>query len=259
MPFFENDGQRIHYALSGRADAPVVALSNSLGTNFSMWDGQAPELEREFRLLRYDPRGHGQSSAPSGAYTIEKLAGDLLSLLDSQKFEKVNFCGISMGGITGMWLGLHAPQRFQKLVLSNTGAKIGTAEVWNARIATVRKSGMKEIAPGVIERWFTPEFRAASPAAVSAALRMLENTPPGGYAGCCEAIRDVDLSAEISSIRLPTLVIAGAKDPATPPASGRFIAEHIRGAQYVELPVAHLSNIEAPAQFTAELLRFFKS
>lgn len=259
MPFAEAGGLTIHYALSGRADAPVVTLSNSLGTNFSMWDAQAPALEREFRLLRYDQRGHGQTSAPKGPYSIEMLAHDFLGLLDSLNIDKVSFCGLSMGGMTGMWLGLHAAERIHKLALSNTGARIGTAEVWNARIEAVRKSGMKAIAPGVVERWFTPGFRAASPAAISVTLHMLENTHPEGYAGCCEAIRDSDQSGEISAIRLPTLVIAGAKDPATPPASGRFVAERIPGAQYVELSAAHLSNIEAPAQFTSELLRFLKS
>lgn len=259
MPFLETDFVRIHYALSGREGAPVVVLSNSLGTNFSMWDPQVPALEREFRLLRYDQRGHGQTSATPGPYTIEMLARDVLRLLDSLKFEKANFCGLSMGGLTGMWLGVQAPERFQKLTLSNTGAKIGTPEAWNPRIETVRKSGMKTIAQGVVERWFTAEFRQASPEAAAATLRMLENTPPEGYAGCCEAIRDCDLREAISSIRIPTLVIAGAKDPATPPASGRFIAERIPGAQYVELPAAHLSNIEAPERFTAEVVRFFKS
>jgi 3-oxoadipate enol-lactonase len=259
MPFLESEGLRIHYALSGPHDAPFVVLSNSLGTNFSMWDTQTPSLEREFRLLRYDTRGHGQTSVTPGPYTIEMLARDVLRLLDSLKFKKVNFCGLSMGGMIGMWLGLHAPERLHKLALCNTGAKIGLDEVWNTRIDTVSKSDMKAIASGVVERWFTPEFRGASPEAASATLRMLENTSPQGYAACCEAIRDSDQRDAISRIRVPTLVIAGAKDPATPPANGRFIAERIRGAQYVELPAAHLSNIEAPAQFTSELIRFFKS
>jgi 3-oxoadipate enol-lactonase len=260
MSFLEcAGGVKIHYALSECADAPVVVLSNSLGTNFSMWDPQAPALEREFRLLRYDQRGHGQTSTTPGPYTIEMLARDLLRLLDSLKLDKVNFCGLSMGGLTGMWLGVHAPERFQKLIISNTGAKIGTPEVWNPRIETVRKSGMKSIAAAVVERWYTREFRAASPKDAAATLRMLENTPPEGYAGCCEAIRDCDLLDAISSIRIPTLVISGAKDPATPPASGRFIADKIPGARYVELPAAHLSNIEAPEQFTNEVIRFFKS
>jgi 3-oxoadipate enol-lactonase len=259
MPFLDVGGLRIHYALSGREDAPLLALSNSLGTNFSMWDPQAPVLEREFRLLRYDQRGHGETAAPPGPYTIERLARDVLHLLDSLKFEKVNFCGLSMGGMTGMWLGLHVPERIHKLALCNTGAKIGTPELWNPRIEIVRKSGMKTIASGVIERWFTPEFRSSSPETISATLRILENTPPQGYAGCCEAIRDCDQREAISAIRIPTLVIAGRKDPATPPADGRFVASQIPGARYVELSAAHLSNIEAPEQFNAELMRFLKS
>lgn len=259
MPFLEAGELRIHYALSGRENAPVVVLSNSLGTNFSMWDPQVPALELEFRLLRYDQRGHGLTSVTPAPYTNEMLGRDVLRLLDSLKLEKVSFCGLSMGGMTGMWLGLHAPERIRKLVLSNTAAKIGTAETWNPRIETIRKSGMKAIAPGVVERWYTPEFRGNSPEAAAATLRMLESTSLEGYVGCCEAIRDADQRDAISAIRLPTLVIAGAKDPATPPASGRFIADRIPGAQYVELPATHLSNIEAPTQFTSELIRFLKS
>lgn len=260
MPFVESSGAQIHYSLTGPEGAPAVAFSNSLGTNFSMWDPQVPALEQQqFRILRYDQRGHGQSSAPAGPYTIEMLGRDFLRLLDALSLDRVNFCGLSMGGMTGLWLGLHAPQRFHRLALSNTGAKIGTPETWNPRIETVRKSGMKAIAQAVVERWYTSEFRAASPEAIAATLHMLETTPAAGYIGCCEAIRDSDQSAEISAIRLPVLVIAGAKDPATPPASGRFIAAEIPGAEYVELPAAHLSNIEAATQFTSELLRFFRS
>lgn len=259
MPFLETGDLRVHYALTGAPNAPAVVLSNSLGTNFSMWNPQVPALERAFRVLRYDTRGHGQTRATPGPYTIEQLAGDVLRLLDALRLDRVHFCGLSMGGMIGMWLGVHAEKRLRKLVLCNTAARIGTAEIWNSRIENVRKAGMKAITPAVIERWFTPEFRADSADAVAPVQGMLENTRPEGYIACCQAIRDMDQRGAISAIRVPTLVIAGGKDPATPPAEGRFIAGQIGGASYAELDTAHLSNLEAPAKFTAELINFLKS
>jgi len=258
MPFVQTEELSVHYALTplSGANAPVVVLSNSLGTNFSMWDAQLPALEKQFRVLRYDTRGHGRTTVTPGPYTIELLACDVVRLLDALRLERAHFCGLSMGGMIGMWLGVHAPQRVTKLVLCNTAARIGTAETWNARIEQVRNGRMKAIAPGVIERWFTPEFRARSPQTVAPTQQMIEKSPPEGYMACCAAIRDMDQREAISGIRVPTLVIAGGKDPAIPPADGHFLAERIAGAQYAELPTAHLSNLEAPDQFTAELIRF---
>jgi 3-oxoadipate enol-lactonase len=259
MAFVEKNGDKIHYALSGAANAPVIVFSNSLGANFSMWDPQAAALEKKYRVLRYDTRGHGQSSVTRGPYSIEQLARDVLALLDALNIARANFCGLSMGGTIGMWLGLNAPTRIEKLVLCNTGAKIGSDKGWNSRIEAVRKDGLKVVASGVIERWFTPDFRARSPQVWESALRMLEAAPPQGYAACCEAIRDYDARDKISAIHLPALVIAGSKDSATPPADGRFIAEQISGARYVELEAAHLSNIEASVRFTGELIRFLSA
>ena len=256
MPFIEIGDFRAHYALSGLAGAPVLVLSNSLGTNFSMWDPELPAFEKHLRVLRYDTRGHGQSSVTPGPYRIEQLGRDVLHILDRLSLERVHFCGLSLGGMTGMWLGINAPERLHKLILCNTTARIGSAETWNARIEAVRKSGMKSIAPAVIERWFTPAFRAAAPETVAQTLRMIETSPLEGYAACCAAIRDMDQREAISSIIAPTLVISGAQDPATPPADGQFLASKIRGARYVELPAAHLSNVEAAAQFSSEVLRF---
>jgi 3-oxoadipate enol-lactonase len=161
-----------------------------------------------------------------------------------------------MGGMIGIWLGAHAPKRLHRLVLSNTAARIGTKETWNNRIATARKDGLGPIAAGVIERWFTPEFRAAHPQRVATTQRMLENSPPEGYASCCAAIRDMDQTEMISKIEGPTLVIYGAKDPVTPPADAHFLTSHIRGAKGVELDAAHLSNVEQAAVFTESLRRF---
>jgi 3-oxoadipate enol-lactonase len=259
MPFIATGDLRVNYALTGATNAPAVVFSNSLGTNLSMWDPQFPTVEKEFRVLRYDTRGHGQTSVTAGPYSIEQLARDVLRLLDALRLDRVHFCGLSMGGMIGMWLGAHAGERLRKLVLCNTAAKIGTAETWNARIETVRKTGMKGIAPAVIERWFTPEFRSRSTESVAPVERMLENTAAQGYIACCEAIRELDQREAIAAIRVPTLVIAGARDPATPPADGHFIADRIPGAEYCELETAHLSNVEAPAKFTAKLIRFLKS
>jgi 3-oxoadipate enol-lactonase len=256
VPFLETGEFRQHYSLTGAADAPVVVLSNSLGTNFSMWDPQLSALERDFRVLRYDTRGHGESSVTRGPYTIEQLSQDVIRLLDALKLERAHFCGLSMGGITGMWLGAHAGSRFQKLILCSTAAKIGTLETWNARIEMVHKKGMEPVSAAVAERWFTPEFRARAPETVEVARRMIEASSPEGYAACCEAIRDADQRDTISSIRVATLVISGAKDPVTPPTDGHFLAERITGSKYVELDASHLSNIEASAEFTTSLTQF---
>jgi 3-oxoadipate enol-lactonase len=259
MPSVEKNGDKIHYALSGAPNAPVIIFSNSLGANLSMWDPQAADLEKKFRILRYDTRGHGRSSVTPGPYSIEQLGSDVLTLLDALNIHRANFCGLSMGGMIGMWLGLNAPSRIERLVLSNTGTKIGSEKGWNSRIEMVRSDGMKAVAAGVIERWFTPEFRARSPQIWESALHMLEASPPEGYAANCAAVRDYDAREKISEIGAPTMVISGAKDSATPPADGRFIADRISGACYVELDAAHLSNIEVAERFTAELTQFLSA
>jgi 3-oxoadipate enol-lactonase len=259
MPFADLSDVRIHYALTGPESAPVLVLSNSLGSNFSMWDPQLAAFSSRFRLLRYDTRGHGQSSVSPGPYTIEILANDVVQLLDALHFDRINFCGLSMGGQTGIWLGQHAANRLHKLVLCNTGAKIGSAEVWNARINAVLACGLKDISAGVISRWFTPSFHSAHPEIVAAALQMLDATNAQGYAACCAALREFDERQHLASISVPTLVIAGAQDPSTPPADGRFIADQIPGARFVLLSAAHLSNIEAANQFTNELQNFLSA
>jgi len=259
MPIVKSGEARIHYALEGQSGAPALMLSNSLGTNYSMWDPQLPELRKKLRVLRYDTRGHGQSSLTPGPYSIEQLGRDVMALLDALDLDRVHFCGLSMGGMIGMWLGANAPERLNKLVLCNTAAKIGTSEVWNARIEAVRKNGMKSVASAVVERWFSPAFREKPPATVSSTLKMLEAANPEGYAACCAAIRDFDFREQLSRIRVPTLVIAGAHDPSTPPADGRFLADQIQGAQYAELDAAHLSNIEAQDRFNNEVAKFLNS
>ncbi len=256
MPFIKSGEAQIHYSLEGHSASPVLVFSNSLGTNLSMWDPQALKFGKDFRILRYDTRGHGQSSSTPGSYSIEQLSKDVLTMLDALKLDRVNLCGLSMGGMIGMWLGANAPEKLNKLILCNTGATIGNPESWSTRIETVRKTGMKSISSAVLDRWFTPAFRAKAPATISNTQKMLEAVNPEGYVSCCAAIRDFDFRTELGKIRVPTLVIAGAHDPATPPADGRFIAEHVPGARYAELNAAHLSNLECEDQFNKEVAAF---
>ena len=258
-PLFDSFGAQTHYALEGEAGKPVLVLSNSLGTDFSMWDPQVPEFLKSFRVLRYDTRGHGYSPVTPGPYSIELLANDVLALADALKLDRFHFCGLSMGGMIGMWLAVNAPQRLMKLVLCSTAARIGTPEIWNARIDTVRKQGMKPVAAATIERWFSSAFRAKNPATVASIQKMLEAANPEGYAACCAAVRDFDFREQLAKVRAPALVISGTHDPATTPADGYFLADHIQGARYVELNAAHLSNVEDPDRFTREVSVFLNS
>jgi 3-oxoadipate enol-lactonase len=250
----------------------MLVFSNSLGATLHMWDAQVSALGEQFCMLRYDTRGHGQSSVTHGPYSIPQLARDLLDLLDHLDIDRVHFCGLSMGGMTGMWLAVNAPDRLNKLALTNTAAKIGTADGWNARIHAVQTGGMKSVVSPVIERWFTPAFRQSYPAVVAPAQRMLEDTDPVGYIANCAAVRDFDYRETLSAIHTPTLIISGTHDLAATPVEGQFLAHNIPGARlalphvtsqpdisafrYVELPAAHISNIEAASQFTAALSNF---
>jgi 3-oxoadipate enol-lactonase len=256
MPFADLPNVRIHYALSGDSSLPALILSNSLGTSFSMWDAQAPVFEKSFLLLRYDMRGHGQSSVPPQPYSVRELAADVFSLADSLKIDRFYFCGLSVGGMIGMSLAIESPLRLRKLVLCSTAPKIGTSESWNTRIETVRTQGMKEIARTTPARWFTPAFQARAPMKVAATLRVLESMNPEGYIGGCCAVRDFDARTTVSNIQIPTLVISATHDPATPPSDGRFLASHISGARYTELNASHISNIEDSASFTRETVSF---
>lgn len=258
MPTLEANGISINYRIDGADDAPPLVLSNSLGTNLHMWDNQVPELAKRFRVIRYDTRGHGKTDAPQGPYTFAQLGEDAIALLDALKLPRVRFCGLSMGGMIGMWLARHAPSRIERLVLCNTAAKFGMPEIWNQRIATVRASGMKAITGSVIERWFTKDFREKSPQEIDPIVEMLHTTKAEGYAGNCAAIRDVDQRWPISGITAPTLVIGGKHDPATPYEAAELIASRIPGAKLVGLDAAHLSNIERPEAFSRALNDFLK-
>jgi 3-oxoadipate enol-lactonase / 4-carboxymuconolactone decarboxylase len=255
LPFLKIDNIRLFYRLEGTDGLPVLILSHSLGCDHGMWEPQMPDLLQYFQVLRYDTRGHGASDVPAGDYTIEQLGRDVLGLADALKIDKFRFCGISMGGATGQWLAIHAPERLSRLVLANSSPRFGTAEMWETRIRTVREGGTKAIADMAMERFFTAEMLADPQ--VQSIRSVLLGTEAAGYVGCCAAVRDVDHRALLGKITVPTLVIGGDQDPSTPWAeNGEVLARQIPGATAVRLPTAHLSNLGRPRSFTTALLEF---
>jgi 3-oxoadipate enol-lactonase len=245
----------LHHRLDGPDDAPVLMLSNSLGTNLAMWEDQLAVLAGRFRVLRYDQRGHGRSPATPGPYAIAELAGDALDLLDRLGLERVSFCGVSLGGMTGMWLAINSPERLERLALCCTSAHLPPRERWTERAATVRAHGIEAVVDAQLERWFTPALAELRPEALERTRQALLDTPAEGYAGCCEAIAAHDLRGELGAIRTPTLVLAAADDPATPPEHGRLIAAGIGGARLVVLEQGrHLAAVESPEEFSREVL-----
>ncbi len=256
MPYMSHDDVQIHYQIEGPSDAPVLLFSNSLGTSLEMWDPQAEALSSKFQVLRYDTRGHGKSSVPTGPYNIAQLGTDVVCLLDHLDIQRAHVCGLSMGGITAMWLAIHKPERIHQLILSNTAAWIGPSSGWTDRAAAVERNGVASIASAVVSRWLTPAFAQANPDKVVHLEAMLSATSSPGYAANCIAVRDNDLRNEVASIQATTLVISGSADLPTPPADGKFLAAQIPKAQYVELPAAHLSNQEFPIEYTNLLVSF---
>jgi 3-oxoadipate enol-lactonase len=256
MPFATNDSIVLNYRFDGDDGLPLLVLSNGLGLDLTMWDPQIPALSDEYRVLRYDTRGHGASSTPSTPFGIEHMGRDVLNLLDHLSVDRVHFCGFSMGGMIGIWLGIHAPERLNKLVLSHTAARIGPQSMWNERIDSVKANGMQAISDAAIRRWFTSGFVVSQPGVVGALKAAMERNSAEGYVQCCAAIRDADFRDQVARIRTPTLVISGKQDVATTPADGRFLAQHIAGSRAAEIDSAHLSNIEQSRQFTAALCAF---
>jgi 3-oxoadipate enol-lactonase len=260
MPRAKANGIEIHYELSGRADAPVVMLSNSLGTRLEMWDPQMPALTGRYRVLRHDSRGHGRSDAPPGPYSIALLGQDALALLDALGIEQVHFCGLSKGGMVGQWLGAHHPDRLLSLTLCATAARVGTAELWNQRIEQSAREGMAALVDGVTERWFTAGYRATPGPELKQVRAMILGTSPEGYGACCAAIRDMDQGEAVRSIRTPTLIVAGADDLATTVEMMRALHERIPGSRFVEIPqAAHLLNIEQTEDFNRTLTGFLEA
>ena len=246
---------RLDHRLHGRGGAPALVLANSLGTKQQLWSRQLPELTERFRALTYDHPGHGASALPEEPCTVEAFARELLGLLDDLALERVSLCGTSLGGMVGMALALEAPERVQRLVLSCTSAYLGPPDGWRERARIVRAEGMEAIADSVVVRWFTPELPRVQPETVARFRAMLVETPPEGYARCCDALAAWDAREQISAISVPTLVIAGAEDPATPVEHADLLASRIPGARLLVLErAAHLANVERAEEFTSAVL-----
>jgi 3-oxoadipate enol-lactonase len=251
-----DDGCPIHVEVTGRADAPPLMLSNSLGTDLTMWDDQVPAFGEHFRLIRYDRRGHGQSGVPAGPYSMERLGRDVLAVLDALGIAKTNWCGLSMGGMVGQWLGANAPGRVDKLVLSNCTDYYADKGPWNDRIKFIRDKGLAAIVAPNMERWFTKTFRDRHPEAIARFSKMFLSTKLDGYIACVEAVRDMDHRALLPRIAAPTLIVAGRHDPAIPLAAAESMRERIAGAKLVVLEAAHISNVEQPKAYAEAVLDF---
>lgn len=238
---------------------PVLVLSHSLGASGSMWDSQVRTLGQRFRLLIPDHRGHGRSSVPDGPYAIKHFGIELVALLDELKLDRVFFCGLSLGGMIGMWLGQNASERIEKLVLCNTAARIEDATLLQNRIEVIRREGIEAIADNVIDRWFSKVFQNANPDVVLVARQMLLATSAIGYANTSSAVCNLDLRQRLGDIRQPTLVVAGIEDLATPIAWNQSIADAIPNAKFEAVHAAHLSNIEAKDDFNRIVGEFLLS
>jgi 3-oxoadipate enol-lactonase len=256
VPFaLTEDGVRLHYRVDGPAVGSPVLLINSLGTDLRMWQPQVEALADRFRVIRYDSRGHGQSDAPPGPYTLERLALDALAVLDALDVQRANVCGLSLGGLVALWFAIYRPGRVQRSIFANTAARIGTEESWTARIEAVQAGGMAAIRDTVLARFLSAAYREREPAVTRQIAEMLDRTPPHGYIGACAALCDADLRHLASTVEAPSLVIGGEHDEATPPAQAEDLHAAIVPSELMVIPgVAHLSNLEAPEWFNRRLL-----
>lgn len=257
MPVIQSNSCPLHVEVEGPERAPAIMLCNSLGTTLAMWDAQVKPFARHFRVVRYDRRGHGKSGVTKGPYTMAMLGQDALAIMDALDLKKVNWCGLSMGGMVGEWLGANAPDRIERLVLANTHYYYTDKEFWSGRIKLVSDKGLAHIVGPNMERWFTKEFREREPETIARMTEMFVSTPLDGYVACCAAVRDMDHRDLLPKIKAPTLVIAGRQDNATPIDAAEHIRSHIAGAALTLLDAAHISNVEQAADFTAEVLGFF--
>ena len=256
MPKFTSNDAEINYQTFGDASKPAIVFSNSLGTKYSMWQVQIDALQNDFYVICYDTRGHGASSAPQGPYSIEQLGQDVINLLDHLNIEKANFCGISMGGLTGQWLAIHQSARFNHVIVCNTAAKIGQEQAWLDRAKLVREQGLKPIAETAALRWFTERFIQSQSTIVESMSNDLAAGSAEGYASCCEALAKADLREDLKNISVPVLVIAGQQDPVTTVADGQFMVDRIANAELFEIDASHISNVEKPQEFNQALENF---
>lgn len=256
MPKFTSNNAQINYQTFGDNSKPALIFSNSLGTQLSMWQPQVDTLKNDFYIVCYDTRGHGESSTPQGPYTIQQLGTDVIHLLDHLHIDKASFCGISMGGLTGQWLAIHHPDRFNHVVVCNTASKIGQEQAWLERAALVREQGLEPISNTAASRWFTEPFIKSNAKMVAKLSQELAQGSPEGYASCCEALAQADLREDIKSISIPVLVVAGSKDPVTTVKDGQFMVNNIRSSALFEIDASHISNIEQPNAFNQALTQF---
>lgn len=257
MPVIDSHGCPIDVEVIGPADAPVLMLSSSLGTTKHMWDPQMQAFAGRYRVVRYDRRGHGNSGVPKGPYSMDMLARDAIAVMDSLGLKKVNWLGLSMGGMEGMWLGANAPERVEKLILSNTSTYYPDKTPWENRIKAVTEGGsVKAVADAVINAWLTQNFQKNNPAETARMKEMMIATPVEGYVACCAAVRDMDHREIIKTITAPTLIIAGAKDMATNVEAAEFIRDRIKGAKLAIVDAAHISNVEQPEAYAKEVTGF---
>ena len=259
MPVIKSDGCPLNVEVAGPDDAPVLMLCNSLGTDLHMWDPQAAAFAKDFRLVRYDRRGHGKSGVPKRPYTMERLGRDALAIMDGLGIKTVSWLGLSMGGMVGQWLGANAPERINRLILSNTHSFYPDKAMWDDRIRMAQEKGIAGMVDASMERWFTKEFRERAPDRVAVMRDIFLKTQLDGFLGCCHAVRNMDLRDTHARITAPTLVIVGTKDPATPPAAGQEVQSRVKGAKLAELDAAHISNFEQPQGYTDTVLGFLKA
>lgn len=259
MPTFTSNDAQINYQTFGDAANPALIFSNSLGTNFKMWQPQIDFFQQDFFVICYDTRGHGASSAPQGPYSIDQLGQDLVNLLDHLNVEKAAFCGISMGGLTGQWLAIHRPERFNQVVVCNTAAKIGQEQAWNDRAALVREQGLQPIASTAASRWFTEPFIQSNATVVNNLQNDLAAGSAEGYASCCEALAKADVREQLKDISVPVLVVAGQQDPITTVADAQFMVERIANSQLFEINASHISNVELSNEFNQAVKQFIQA
>lgn len=249
------EGVSLLSRVDGPVDAPVLLCSNSLGTAMGLWEPQVESWTAHRRVLRYDQRGHGDSDAPEGAYTIEALGRDALAVLDAYEVNQADLCGLSMGGLVALWIAINHPERVRRLVLACTAARVGTEEAWLDRVRAVREGGTEAIADMVMERFFSSGFRERDPQTVERYRQALIDTPDLGYIGSCLALARTDLRAQVGQVTAPTLVVIGEQDEATTPAQMHEQFEALPNATAIQLDGAgHLANLEAPDAFAAAVL-----